>query len=313
MNNKCIQKYSAYVYAWLIVIFAIASFGCKRSDTTEVNLSKTEPVSAYNRETPGLRIGMGAMITPKEGYTYYVRLKDYLAKDLSMPVVLVDRENYNEMNKMIADGGVDIAFVCAGPYVKGHDQLGLKLLAMPLVNGKPEYRSYIIVPKDSPAKSLDDLKGKKFAFTDPLSHSGKQVPTYLLARRKEKPETFFSSVVYTYGHDRSITAVAEMLVDGAAVDSLIWEYMNRSKPSLTARTRIIDISEPYGIPPIVSRHDLSPELKKRVLSSLLNMHKTTEGKAILAGMMIDQFVPGKDSNYNSIRAMDKLFSKKVVK
>ncbi|GAM08272.1 phosphonates-binding periplasmic protein [Geobacter sp. OR-1] len=248
---------------------------------------------------------MGALITPKEGYYYYSRLKDYIAKELQIPVNLVDRENYAEMNRLIAEGGVDMAFVCAGPYVEGHDQFGMELLAMPLVKGKPVYHSYIIVPKDSPAQKLDDLRGKTFAFTDPKSNSGKIVPSYLLARRKETPESFFSKVSYSYGHDKSIMTVAEKLVDGAAVDSLIWEYSAQTKPDLTAKTRIIDVSEPYGIPPIVVRKDLPQATKKRILKLLLSMHETPEGKMILAGMMIDRFVPGDDANYDSIRAIKK--------
>jgi phosphonate transport system substrate-binding protein len=289
------------------VLLALSMAGCTRSDVPEVSLEKRSPVAdqvtSVNRI--GLRIGMGAMITPKEGYVYYNRLKEYLARELQMPVTLVDRENYAEMNKLLANGGVDTAFVCAGPYVEGHEQFGLELLAMPLVKGKPVYHSYIIVPKDSTAVRLDDLRGKRFAFTDPQSNSGKLVPTYLLARRNTTPEEFFGKVSYTYGHDKSIQAVAEKLVDGAAVDSLIWEYLNRTKPALTSMTRIIDISEPYGIPPLVVRKDLSPELKKRLLKVLLAMPDTAAGREILAGMMIDRFVPGDDSNYDSIRAINR--------
>lgn len=289
------------------MLVCMLTAGCDRSSSPEINLEKksatlSPPVKAAKAT---LRIGMGAMITPKEGYVYYSKLKDYLATTLQMPVTLVDRDNYTEMNKLLASGGVDTAFVCAGPYVEGHEEFGLELLAMPLVKGKPVYHSYIIVPKESAAQRLDDLRGKSFAFTDPQSNSGKLVTTYLLGRRNESPQTFFGKFSYTYGHDKSIAAVAEKLVDGAAVDSLIWEYLKRIKPELTANTRIIDISEPYGIPPVVVRKNLSAEVKSNIQSALLQMHETTAGKEILAGMMIDRFVPGDDANYDSIRQMNR--------
>lgn len=288
------------------LLLAVMS-GCSRSDTPQIDLNKKSPLAtpATGPATTGLRIGMGAMLTPREGYVYYSQLKEYLARELQMPVSLVDRDNYAEMNKLLAAGGVDTAFVCAGPYVEGREQFGLQLLAMPLVNGKPVYHSYIIVPKESPAKRLEDLRGKSFAFTDPQSNSGKLVPTYLLARRKQTPESFFGKVAYTYGHDKSIAAVAENLVDGAAVDSLIWEYLRRTKPELTDKTRIIDVSDPYGIPPLVVRKDLPVELKEKILKTLTTMDKTKEGKQILSGMMIDRFVPGDDANYDSIRAINR--------
>jgi phosphonate transport system substrate-binding protein len=248
---------------------------------------------------------MGAMITPKEGYVYYNRFKEYLAKELQMPVSLVDRANYAEMNQLLAVGGVDIAFVCAGPYVEGHEKFGLQLLAMPLVNGKPVYHSYIIVPADSRAQTFDDLRGTSFAFTDPQSNTGKLVPTYLLARRQTTPEAFFGKVSYTYGHDKSIAAIAEKLVDGAAVDSLIWEYLHRTKPELTSKTKILHVSDPYGIPPLVVRKDLDPALRERIFKILLTMDTNPVGQEILRGMMTDRFIPGDDANYDSIRAINR--------
>jgi len=294
----------------MLGILAAGVFACSRSEVPEITLDKGAQVAVISsvRQKPGIRIGMGAMITPKEGYAYYFRLKEYLAKRLGMPVTLVDRDNYAEMNKLLAGGGVDVAFVCAGPYVEGNRQFGLELLAMPLVKGKPVYHSYIIVPKESPVQRLDELRGRSFAFTDPKSNSGKLVPTYLLARRNTSPEAFFGRISYTFGHDKSIAAVAESLVDGAAVDSLIWEYLNRTKPALTGRTRIIDVSEPYGIPPIVVRKDLPAGLKQQIRTLLLTMHDDPEGREILAGMMTDRFVPGDDANYDSIRTMDRWLS-----
>ena len=251
-----------------------------------------------------LRIGMGAMITPREGYVYYLKLKGYIEKKLGQPVQLVDRGNYDEMNRLLEEGGVDAAFVCAGPYVEGQQKFGLELLAMPLVKGKPVYYSYIIVPVDSPARKFEDLRGKAFAFTDPKSNSGKLVPTYMLALLGETPQHFFATVEFTYGHDESIRAVAEHLVDGAAVDSLIWEYTAVKTPGITAKTRILLRSEPYGIPPVVVRPGIDALLKKRLQEILLQAGEDEEGREILKGMMIDRFVAGDDRNYETIRSMN---------
>jgi len=217
----------------------------------------------------------------------------------------VDRSNYEELNRLLQSGGIDAAFVCAGPYVEGKQQFDMQLIAMPLVNGKSVYHAYIIVHKDSPIQKLNQLEGKSFAFTDPKSNSGKLVPTYMLAQLKTTPERFFSRRIFTYGHDNSIKAVAERHVDGASVDSLIWDYTARKYPHLTANTRVIATSEPYGIPPVVVRPGIDPALKQRLQQALLTVHQNPEGKAILDGMLIDRFVPGDDRNYDSIRAMNR--------
>ena len=243
--------------------------------------------------------------TPKEGYVYYQRLQAYIGKRLGRTVQLVDRGNYKEMNRLLETGELDAAFVCAGPYVEGKEKFGMELLAMPLVKGKPIYRSYIIVRKDSPIKQFEDLRGKVFAFADPKSNTGKLVPTYMLSRMNETPDSFFAHYIFTYGHDQSIRSVAERLVDGAAVDSLILDYLAQRTPALIKNIRIIAKSGPYGIPPVVVRPGLDPELKKQLKDILLSASADPEGNDILKGMMIDRFVEGDDKNYDTIRRINR--------
>ena len=294
----------------LYLLLTIGGFlsvtACNHKETpTQISLKGGAVISeaAPVQKIQPLRIGMGAMITPREGYVYYQRLQSYIEKKLGRPVQLVDRENYDEMNDLLESGGVDAAFVCAGPYVEGKLKFNLELLAMPVVKGKPIYYSYILVHKDSHISNFKELRGKVFAFTDPKSNSGKLVPTYMLAKMNETPEKYFSRVEYTYGHDKSIRAVADKIVDGAAVDSLIWEYTALKRPELTDQTKIIVKSSPYGIPPLVVRPGLDPEIKKKLKDILLSAADDLEGKQILNGMMLDAFIDGDDKNYDSIREM----------
>ena len=247
------------------------------------------------------------MITPEEGYEYYKRLLDYIAKKLDTAVNFVEKNTYAEVNALLQNKAVDVAFVCGGPYVDGHDEFGLELLCAPQVDGKAVYYSYIIVSKDSPIEKLEDLKGKRFAFVDPMSNSGKAVPAHILKEElKETPEGFFKEYVYTYDHDKSIRAVSHGIVDAAAVDSLIWNYMDKKSDKNVRRTRIIKVSNAYGIPPVVVRPSLDLSLKAKLKAILLNMDKEKEGQEILNGMFIDKFVEVDDSNYDSIRQIKAL-------
>jgi phosphonate transport system substrate-binding protein len=289
----------------LAVLLLISGlWGCDREEAMKVRLNQRSVLHPLTsaRQRP-LRIGMGAMMTPKEGYIYYRQLGHYLEERLGMPVQLVDRDSYAQMNRLLESGEVDAAFVCAGPYVEGHDRFGLELLVAPRANGRSAYHSYIIVPKDSPARDFKELRGKTFAFTDPKSNSGKLIPAYMLSLMHETPETFFRKHLYSYGHDRSIKMVAEKQVDGAAVDSHIWEYTARKDPKLTAKTKIIAESPPNGMPPFVVTAGIDPWLKKRLQIMLLDMHKQPEGKKILEAMMIDEFCIVHDRDYDPIREM----------
>lgn len=292
----------------LVVVATIlsATIGCNRdSDARRVHIrGTTADLSAATEEAAdSLAIAVGGMITPKEGFAYYRRFLDYIGDRLEMPVRYVDRSDYGEINALLKSGEVDAAFVCGGPYVDGHEDFGLELLAAPVAYDGTVYYSYIIVPKDSPARTFEDLRGKRFAFADPLSNTGKIVPTYMLARMDETPDSFFGEYFFTHAHDRSIQAVADGVVDGAAVDSLIWEYANRTNPVFTLKTRILKKSPPYGIPPVTVRPGLDPALKKRLQNVFVRAHADPAGQAILKGMMISRFTPISDEAYDSIREM----------
>ena len=280
--------------------------GCNRSDApNKSGLEEKEPETAASLEQQKktIRIAVGGMITPKAGFGYYRQYLDYVGENLGMHVDFVDRENYAEINDLVRRGSVDVAFVCGGPYVDGHDAFGMELLVAPQAYGLQVYYSYIIVGKTSTVNTFEELRGRSFAFTDPLSNSGALVPTYMLARKHESPKSFFKKVIFTRAHDKSIKAVALGIVDGAAVDSLIWEYENRTSPEFTSRTKIILKSPPYGIPPVVVRPGLDPELKERIRRVFLNTNKDARGREILKGMMIDKFLPIDDAAYASIRDM----------
>ena len=256
-----------------------------------------------------VKIGVAAMISPKETSRYYTDMLNYVGQKIGKKVEIIQQENYTEMDAMLEKGAVNVAFICSGPYIKDHEKFGAELLVAPQSYGRPFYNAYIIANKDSNVKGLENLRGKKFAFTDPKSNTGKIVPEYMVVKKfKEKPEKFFSEVIYTRSHDKSIEAVAKKLVDGASVDSLIYDYTVKKNPVYTQLTKIIEKSPSYGIPPVVVNKNVDPKLKAALRDAFLNMNKDPRGREILAGIMVDKFIVPKDSDYNSVREMDKFIS-----
>ncbi len=250
---------------------------------------------------PPLRVAIASILSPAKNLESYHGLLSYLEKKLQRPVELVQRMTYAEINDLMRTGNIDIAFVCTLPYVEGKREFGMELLVAPQIRGQTIYYSYLIVPKESPVRTIEDLKGKIFAFSDPLSNSGRLAPAYRLFLMGTTPDAFFGRSVYTYSHDNSIVAVADRLVDAAAVDSLVYDFLATTDPALIGRTRIIDRWGPYGIPPIVVHRGLDPSLKKRLRQLFLNIHRDPEGNGILNSLFIDRFVRIQDEAYDSIR------------
>jgi len=261
------------------------------------------PVSPAPQEP--IRIGVSSMITPVDTVKYYQEIIDYIGARIRQPVRMVHRRTYEEMDGLLERGEVKIAFICSAPYVKDRERFGVELLVAPSVNGSTRYQSYIIVHSDSPIKTFPELKGKSFAFTDPNSNTGKIYPTYLLKTMGYVPEIFFGRTLYSYSHNKSVEMVAKKVAEGAAVESMVYEYMRKTGSPYARQTKIIKRSPPFGIPPVVVTRDIGPGLKNKVREAFLSMGNSPKGKAILDAMMIDGFVEVPDGNYDSIREMER--------
>ena len=305
---KTILRHPNLLILCLIAFMMMVISGCGRdSDAIVVDFSKTVTVDrpiASEPESVPLKVAVAAIISPKETFAYYRQLLDYIGHKLERDIQFIQRKTYGEINELLARGQIDMAFICSGPYVVGKEKHGFELLATPEVQNSHFYHSYLIVHKNSSFNRLEDLRNQVFAFTDPDSNTGKLVPTYWLSLMNEQPETFFKKTIYTYSHDNAIMAVAKGLVDGAAVDGLIWEYYHHKNPVFTTETSIIRKSEPYGIPPLVASKSLPFEIKTRIRRALFDMHQDPNGEKIISELMIDRFVNPRDEWYDSIRNMN---------
>lgn len=263
------------------------------------NLRPLEPVA--DEGVIPLRIAVAAVLSPQGTLESYQPLLRYMSEQLNRPIELIQRRTYQEVNALIEQGEVDVAFVCTGAYVAGSRDFGMELLAAPQVNGETVYYSYLIVPASSSAQDLTDLRGATFAFTDPMSMTGYYYPSYLVHQLGDKPQTFFGRTFFTYSHDKAISAVARGVADGAAVDSLVYDAAILQDPDLALQTRIIHRSDPFGIPPVVVNPDTRPQIKAELQSLLLNLANTPDGLAALQMLGFERFVTIQDSDYDTVR------------
>lgn len=288
--------------AWLIVVDKQGNLNA------DVSLSLSQPASGHTvspnqTDKSRLRFGVAPVLSPLATAKNYETLANYLGERLGRPVELVQGKSYTEINAMVRDGDVSLAFVCSGAFVIARREFGMEALVIPVVNGQKTYNSYLIVPTRSTAKTWEDLRQKTFAFTDPLSNTGRIVPVYVISQMGQTPEKFFKSTIFTYGHDKSIQAVADGLVDGAAVDSLVYDFIVKRDPALAARTKVIWKSLPYGINPVVVNPNLSPEQRRQFESIFLGMSSDTKGMAILEYLGIDTFTKPELAAYDAIEEM----------
>lgn len=255
-------------------------------------------VSSTLANEPPLRIGTTPVFL--DDHRAFLEVwRGYLEKRLNRPVVFVQRGSYGEIADMVVNGKLDFAWVCGYPYVRY--KAGMRLVAVPVFNGKPFYQSYVIVPRtDTTTKNLLELKAKIYAFSDPLSNSGWLAPQAELKRAGVDSTTFFRKTFFTWAHRKVVEAVADGLAQGGSVDGYVWETLNILHPDLTARTRVIQKSAEYGFPPIVARQGISRQALDAMRTVLLHMHQDAAGQDLLKRLNLDGFEAGSDALYDGI-------------
>jgi len=292
----------------ILLLLTLLLTACSALPQTEVagtvDLNNLQPLpTPEDYKAVPLRVAIAAVISPKGTLESYSPLLNYLEEKLNRPVELIQRRTYLEINDLIEHGEVDLAFVCTSAYIQGHDTFGMELLVAPQVDGKTTYNSLLIVPTDSAAQSMDDLRGKVFAFTDPISLSGRVYPTYYLQQLGFTPEEFFARTFFTYSHDEAIRAVASGLADGAAVDSLVYEFALARDPSLKDKVRVIHTSPDFGIPPVVVSPFTRPQVRAELQALLLGMADDPAAQEALSIIGIERFVLIEDSAYDGVRVL----------
>lgn len=267
---------------------------------TAVGFAMSSLAPLHAEEVP-VRIGLTPVFLDDQ-VGFIARWRDWLEKRLLRPVSFVQRGSYREIVELLLTRQLDFAWLCGYPYVRYQRQM--QLVAVPLWRGRPLYQSYLIVPtEDEKSRSLMDLRGKVFAYSDPDSNSGFLYANYLLALRGENPAIFFKRSFYTWAHRKVIEAVGVGLAHGGAVDGYVWETLAEIHPKLTRATRIIDRSPDLGFPPFVAREDLGRAELEKFRSLLMGMATDPDGAELLHAMRLDGFAPGTAKLYEEIGRM----------
>ncbi len=295
------MKPTAQFTLWSLLLALLIS--CERKDARKIDLSKRldlPSAAAPEKRSASLRVAVSAMVGPRATFDSY----EALVRLLGTNVALVQRRTYAEVNALLREGDVDVAFVCTGAFVAGEEEFGLEAVAVPVVGGKTTYRSLVIARAGDRAEAFSDLRGRAFAFTDPLSNTGRLYPLFLLEQAGTTPDRFFLRTFFTGSHDRSIEAVRDGLVDAAAVDSLIFEAA-AARPEVRAQVKIVEESPDFGMPPVVVSPRLEKGTRDRIVNVLLSLGQDEASAEILAKAGIDGFVEPKSSWYDSVRRMRK--------
>ena len=147
------------------------------------------------------------------------------------------------------------------------------------------YKSQILVKADSGINDISGLKGKKFAFVDPLSASGFVYPTLAIKNKTgQEPKTFFSSTIFAGGHPQAALAVYQGTVDGAATFIDARDSLVATAPDIKTKTKVIDTAGPIPNDGVAVAKAFPDDIAKQVKQALIDYSKTDDGKKVFSAL-----------------------------
>jgi phosphonate transport system substrate-binding protein len=237
------------------------------------------------------------------------RIGAYLGEKLGIPCEFIDHISWQERERMLDRGEVEIGWICGLPYVwkVEREAPGIELLAAQVMQAKryqdqPVYYSDVIVRRDSNFSAFMDLRGASWAFNEPHSHSGYNITRYHLAVSGETGK-FFSRVLEAGSHQEALKLVLNGEIDASAIDSTVLETEILLQPEICERFRVIATLGPSPIPPWVISTQLPFTVRQAIRGVFLDMHSDPLGSSILKAGQIKRFVQVDDRDYDPIRSM----------
>jgi phosphonate transport system substrate-binding protein len=238
---------------------------------------------------------------------FLARWGAYLSNAVGTPVEFVQRRSYRDIMGLLRSQEIDAAWICGFPWVVNKREL--RGLSIPMYQGAPLYRSYLIVPASDTRTTLHaDLAGKVFAFSDPDSNSGYLVPRTTMLKAGIDPDRHFSRTFFTWGHKNVVRAVADGLADGGSVDGYVWDTLERFSPALVAKTRVAWRSPLYGFPPLAVRGSLDRGVEARLQRALFAMTESDAGRGLLADLNLTAFGPFHEEVFDGIADLVKMMA-----
>jgi phosphonate transport system substrate-binding protein len=234
----------------------------------------------------------------------------YLEKETGLYFKSGIPSNYIAVVEAFGSKRADIGVMNSFGYLLARKKYGAEAKLKVIRNGLDHYFGQIIAHVDSGIKTVKDIQGKKFAFTDSSSTSGYMFPLKVLRENNVEP----GNTVFAIKHDNVVTMVYQGQVDAGATfhsppdeNGKIRDARDRVRtqfPDVEEKVKLIQVTDPIPNDPFVFRKDLPVEITNKFIAAVKKFLNTDEGKNIFKNIYaVDGLVDATDSDYDILRKM----------
>ena len=152
------------------------------------------------------------------------------------------------------------------------------------------HSAFILVPHDSKARTVENLRGKRFALNTLHSNSGMNLPRRMLAELAQgKP--FFGEVIDTGGHPASLRLLLAGGADCASIDNMTYAFAQDYAPELVAGLRILAQTPMTPTIPFVTSSRTDDETVALLQAALFELSETAAYRPVLDGLRMERIEP----------------------
>lgn len=237
---------------------------------------------------------------PTELQRKFKPLGEYLSQETGMKVVFTPVSDYAAVVESLAAGKLDMAWLGGFTYVQA--KIRTKGTANPIVQRAEDavFTSRFVTANPA-IQSLEDLKGKTFAFGAPSSTSGSLMPRYFIQQAGLNPEKDFKSVAYSGAHDATVAFVAAGKADAGVLNTSVWDKLVETKKVDPTKVRVFHTTPEYFDYNWTVRGDLDPTITKKLTDAFLKLDASKpEHKAIMDLQRASKYIASKPENYDGI-------------
>jgi phosphonate transport system substrate-binding protein len=255
--------------------------------------------SLFSQAAEVLKVSAIPDEAPTELLRKFEPLGAYLEQQLDMKVEFTPVADYAAVVEAIAADRIDLAWLGGFTFVQTRLKTGD---AIPLVQ-RAEDATFTskIISADPSVHSLQDLKGKTFAFGSVSSTSGSLMPRYFMLQDGIKPETFFSRIAYSGAHDATAAWVQAGKADGGVLNASVWDKLVAAGKVDTDKVKVIATTPPFFDYNWTVRGSLDPALREKIQAAFLALDPANpQHKTILDLQAASRFIATQAENYQGI-------------
>lgn len=230
----------------------------------------------------------------------FTPLLDYLAQQLGIATELVIPEDYEALVQAFGNGQIDLALFGGVTFLAAETAHGAVSLVLREID--LHFQSTYLIRTDLQAGRLEDCAGLRLAFGSRQSTSGHLMPRYFMAERGIDVDSFFSELIYSGSHDRTIELVANDKADLGVVDKQVIDALFRSGAIDGSQVRVLEESPQFpdyvwAVPP-----DLDLDLRRQLRSAFLELLPDGGKKSeILSRLQTRYFLPATQEDFRVLR------------